>query len=353
MNETPHERVVAHVVDRVSGGVPVAVRTYIQNSPSGYSHVVISPWRDGAPSSVWSGLSAAHLAWDTSTVSRAVRGLRRVLRRHTFDVVHAHSSFPGAYVRMVSSRRRTRIVYTPHCFAFVRTDISAPQRAVFRLAERALRHRTGILAACGAGERREAERLGFRPERVLVVPNLASVPTRDGSRRARGLRVPNRVHIGMLGRWSEQKDPAAFIASAVALRRALPGMTVDATWIGDGQGTTPRPDGVEVTGWLDRAAVGERLDDLDVYVHSAAWEGFPIAILDAAAVGLPILTRRIDALPDLPAALTIDGGLADLADAVRSDRFDAWSSTNRSRWAEYLGPRDSDDQRRALAGAWG
>ena len=33
-------RVILHLVDRVTGGVPVAVRGYIENSPPGFRHIV-------------------------------------------------------------------------------------------------------------------------------------------------------------------------------------------------------------------------------------------------------------------------------------------------------------------------
>ncbi|MFX7785070.1 glycosyltransferase, partial [Acinetobacter baumannii] len=77
-------------------------------------------------------------------------------------------------------------------------------------------------------------------------------------------------------------------------RAALPAVTVAATWIGDGPSSAPR---VRVPGWAARDDVRAELAELDVYFHTAAWEGFPIAILDAAAMGLPILARRIPALP--------------------------------------------------------
>lgn len=343
----PAPRVVAHLVDRTTGGVPVAVRSYIRTSPPAYRHVIVSPPVAGGPAPVWAGVDAAHVAWDTSTPLRALRDLRGILRRGRFDVVHAHSSFPGAYARLLRPPRMTRVVYTPHCFAFARTDVPLVHRAVYRAIERTLAGRTTILAACGPGEHDEARGVGIPAPRVIVVPNLPSIADVD----APSPRAPRDgvLRLGMVGRWSPQKDPAYFVDRVASLRHALAGVDVRATWIGDGSAAP----GIRVTGWIGIDRVRRELDELDVYLHTAAWEGFPIAILDADAAGLPILARRIRALPDLPAALSLDEGADALVAAVREHRFAAWSVENRRGWRAYLGRRDARSQGDALARAWG
>ena len=96
----------------------------------------------------------------------------------------------------------------------------------------------------------------------------------------------------MLGRWAAQKDPDYFRARVQELRAAL-AEPVEARWIGSADGGAaaaghdePR---VHVTGWLPATEVAVQLRELDLYLHTAAWEGFPIALLDAHAVGAPIL----------------------------------------------------------------
>lgn len=342
----PAPRVVAHLVDRTTGGVPVAVCSYIRTSPPAYRHVIVSPPVAGGPAPVWAGVDAAHVAWDASTPVRALRDLRGILRRGRFDVVHAHSSFPGVYARLLRPAR-TRVVYTPHCFAFARTDVSFVHRSIYRAIERTLAGRTTVLAACGPGERDEALGVGITAHRVLVIPNLPSLV--DVHARPPRALPDGALRLGMLGRWSPQKDPAFFVDRVASLRHALADVDVQATWIGDGSAAP----GIRVTGWVGAGCVRRELDELDVYLHTAAWEGFPIAILDADAAGLPILARRIRALPDLPAALTLDEGEAALIAAVRERRFAAWSAENRRGWRAYLGHRDAYTQGDALARAWG
>jgi len=47
--------------------------------------------------------------------------------------------------------------------------------------------------------------------------------------------------------------------------------------------------GVEVTGWLPQEQVRSRLATATAYVQTSRWEGLPLAVLQAMAVGLPCL----------------------------------------------------------------
>ncbi|KQR86913.1 glycosyltransferase family 4 protein [Microbacterium sp. Leaf179] len=352
----PAPRRVLHLVDRVTGGVPVAVRTYVANSPAGVDHIIAAPFSDGAPAAVWEGTTASHREWDTASMCRAVLGLRHLLRTASFDVVHAHSTFPGAYLRLWGAPRRARVVYTPHCYAFVRTDVAPPVRAAFRAVETLLRGRATVVAACGPGESAEALGLGVAPERIVTVPNVSSLPDAAAPIAARRARTAaTSLRVGMLGRWAAQKDPDYFRARVQELRAAL-AAPVEARWIGSADGAAaaaghdePR---VHVTGWLPATEVGAQLRELDLYLHTAAWEGFPIALLDAHAVGAPILARAIPALPGLAPALTIEQGLGGFVDAVRAGRLGAWSAANHAAWSAYLGDRTARAQRVALERAW-
>lgn len=335
--------------------MPVAVRSYVENSSAHFVHVIASPFQDGRPAPVWTGLEVAHVEWDTRSPGRALTGARRILRSEHHDVLHAHSSFPGLYARLLRSPRTTHLVYTPHCFAFLRTDVPACVRATYRLAERMLASRTSVLAACGPGESVESQGIGIPPGRIVVVPNVSSLPAmRPPAPRATPV-GGGRLRVGMLGRWAPQKDPTFFRECVDVLARELPGIEVEGWWIGASDVPTDdreRNTRVRRTGWLTPPEVGDRLRDLDVYVHSAAWEGFPIALVDAQAAGLAILCRRIAAVPDLPRALSVEGGLSALAAAVRTGRFAAWSRDNRSGWEAYLGDRSAAAQRSALTEVW-
>lgn len=339
---------VLHVVDRIGGGVPVAVAGYIGNSPDGFRHSILAPFVDGRPAPVWDGVEAGFHDLGSGTLGRIVR-VRRAVRELAPGVVHAHSSFAGVYARLALPSGTPRRVYSPHCFAFERADVGPLRRRLFRAVESVLGRRTELLASCGDGERSLAEQLPSLRGRTDVVPNVASLPPAPPSP------AESRPLLAMAGRVSAQKDPA-FLARTVLRIRAA-GHDVDAVWLGDGDDRLAAELGrsrIEVSGWLDGEQLAARLSRATAYLHTAAWEGFPIAVLDAHARGVPILVRRIRAFQDAPAAVTIEEGLDGLIAALGSrEALTRWSTENRAAWAAVLADNTRERQTAALARVWG
>lgn len=337
--------VVAHVVDRLSGGVPVAVCDYIRNTPPGVDHVIVSPWADGAPSPIWDGVDATHVDLGASR-PRQLLGIRRALRDAAADVVHAHSSFPGVFARFARPRG-VRVVYSPHCFKFDDPGASRALRVVTRAAERLLARRTDVFAVLSGHEARLTVDLGSSA-RVARVPNASSLPLRE----ARVLPPGEPRRIGMVGRIAAQKDPGMMIALMREL--ASSPSPVEAVWIGGGDEEWQHrltEAGVRVTGWLPKERVVEELDALSLYVHTASYEGFPLSVLDAAARGIPVVARRIPSLDEVGLA-TFDDARSG-AEAIRrafDERGHAEALT--ARGERMLAQMNPGTQRDALDDVW-
>jgi glycosyltransferase involved in cell wall biosynthesis len=228
-----------------------------------------------------------------------IRTVRHWVRTLRPDLVHAHSTYAGVYVRLFARPPAGSMVYTPHAYPFERRDVPAIVRGTYWAVEAALSLGGGCVAAVGHREAELAARLPGR-QAVVHLPNIvrdlrprpSGAPGQTGSRG--GLR------LAMLGRISPQKGPE-FFRRAVQLSRAS-GLPLQWIWVGGGapgEEAALREAGALVTGWLPRQAALERLAAADVYVHTAAWEGFPVSVLEAAALDLPILARRIPALAAL------------------------------------------------------
>lgn len=341
---------ILHVVDRTSGGVPVAVQAYLRNSPANVRHTVVTPFVSGQPSAQWADTGCEIIDLGRGGIARSVR-LHRLIKQLRPTAVHAHSTFAGLYARLsVRSRPTRRVIYSPHCFAFERTDHGMLVRFVFRLAERALASNTALIAACSRTEAEIATNAfpGFRG-RVSHIPNVSSIMPGTASPWLGGP-----LRVGMVGRISAQKDPEKFEEIIASLQGHQP--ATSAIWLGDGAPVDRErlaSGGIDVSGWLTADDLRTELLALHVYFHSAAWEGFPIAVLDAHAARLPILVRRIPAFADVPEGLTFEGGLEQLLAALSSsDHFAAWAQENWTRWHEYLVENTAIGQREALKLVW-
>lgn len=280
---------VLHVVESLTG-VLSSVLAMVEVTPHLDHHLAVWPLRSHAD-------TGDHLdAFTTvTTLARepihAVGDLRQLVRRLHPDRLHAHSSYAGVLSRVVDPG--VDVVYSPHCFAFERRDASRAENAVARRVERALVRRTSVLVACSPHEAMLARELGHRD--VVTVPNRPLDPPDVRARFAEPLRVV------AAGRLCPQKDWRYLLRVKGYLEEVLGGR-VEWEWLGGGDPVAEdalRARDVHVTGWLPRKDVVKRLAEAQVFVHTAAWEGAPISILEAASVGLPIAARGIPTLVSL------------------------------------------------------
>jgi glycosyltransferase involved in cell wall biosynthesis len=288
---------VLHVVEALGSGIATALEDYVTSTPQ-HTHTVLAyrrPWAQ-------TGDQLERLATQVLPLPEGrlaqIRTVRRRVRELRPDLVHAHSTYAGLYVRLFARPTGAAPVYTPHAYPFERRDVPAPVRGLYWLAEAGLSLGGGCVAAVGPREAELAARLPGR-QAVVQLPNVV---------RGLGPRPPGAperaprdgLRLSMLGRISAQKGPD-FFRRAVQLSRAW-GLPLQWTWVGGGapgEEAALRDAGALVTGWLPRQAALERLAAADVYVHTAAWEGFPVSVLEAAALDLPIVARRIPALEAL------------------------------------------------------
>ena len=105
----------------------------------------------------------------------------------------------------------------------------------------------------------------------------------------------------MVGRICPAKDPAFFLDVAAHLGQW--DHEAELRWVGGGSDEDVdrlTSAGAVVSGWVEGTALSEELDSLSIYVHTSAYEGFPLSVLDAAARKVPIVARRIPALEGTP-----------------------------------------------------
>jgi glycosyltransferase involved in cell wall biosynthesis len=140
--------------------------------------------------------------------------------------------------------------------------------------------------------------------------------------------IAGRVRIMALGRLSPEKGFAVLL-QALALLRGR-GVEAELRIVGDGPTRSDLQrqiaeldlaDRVTLTGELSPAEVSRELAASDVFCMASFSEGLPISIMEAMAVGVPVVTTWIAGIPELArqgeTALTVPPADAEaLADAI-------------------------------------
>lgn len=198
---------------------------------------------------------------------------------------------------------------------------------------RLLRRADAIVAASHAVADDLVDRRDVDPARITIAHELVEVAAvrhavrgadRGSLRTALGA-GPSTVVVGSLGLPDWRKAPEHLLTAVWHLRRDRPDLDVRVAWIGGHAGS---PDGDRMQDEAARLGLGDRLHHVDHSADPARWlaaldvfvlpsreDAFPLAALEAAAAGLPIVsfasggvvelvddaTGRVVPYPDVPA----------------------------------------------------
>lgn len=241
---------------------------------------------------------------DLATVLR----LFRALRRERFDAVHAHGARAGWLLRLAALLAGYRqVVWSMHLL--IRDHVSrqaAWTRGIYAGIERFLNRRTDRIIAVSEDLRRGllASDPGLDPSRVITVPNGIEdpgrpapgaldrvLPGRNGSLVcvAVGKLQPEKGHdllIEAVGRMPETDRPSALIVGEGVERPALEA----------GIRRLGLESKVKLLGF--RPDVPALVAEADVYVMPSRFEGLPIALLEAMALGKAIVAAAVNGIPE-------------------------------------------------------
>lgn len=245
------------------------------------------------------------LGLDRRYVPRNWLMTRRALREADPDVVHTHLpasnwyALPAAYLGRIPAR----ISHLQNVYP----QWSAKARAL----DRATRACASVSVACSNLVRDFARDLGYRDEKLRVIPNgvdtvrFENLPDRVASRRKLGLpgRVPILISVASL---YEQKGHRYLLEAMTRVHREHPEAQLLLVGGAEQTRTEALQSTVESLGVGDavrflgkRRDVPELLAASDLFVMPSLWEGFPLALLEAGAAALPVVATPVGGVVDV------------------------------------------------------
>ncbi|MCA1711297.1 MAG: glycosyltransferase family 4 protein [Actinobacteria bacterium] len=242
--------------------------------------------------------------------ARVVPALTRLFRERRFDVVHTNSSKAGIVGRVAAHRAAVPAVHTVHGWPFhdrQRRTVSAFWKLLERRTASLARH----LIVVAEADRTKGLAAGIgRPEQYRVIRSgleLAAygvgTQIRDEVRAELGISRHARV-VGSVGRLSPQKDPLTLVRAAAQV--LLPRPDARLILVGDGPLSGQVEREVSALGIARqvvqtglRSDVPRLLNAMDVFALSSQWEGLPRTLLQATAVGVPVVATDADGVRDV------------------------------------------------------
>ncbi|WP_117233109.1 glycosyltransferase [Vibrio maerlii] len=289
---------VLHITESFGGGVQTALYSYVKSSRNErFEHHLLAKVRQADDTKQQSDQNFASETRSYNSLLGFFKECRQLVKTLDPDIIHLHSSFAGFLGRFLPKKNGVKVIYTPHCYAFERQDISPAKALVFKTLEKTLLSRIDIIAGCSQRECELALKLGAKHTTLLNNYVNLDIPS---YRVDMNNQTP--FIITVLGRVSKQKDPEFLIDMVQNLNGDIQDRGVRIRWIGGGDAELEqrlRDTGIEVTGMLPRDEVLTQLQQAHLYIHTAAWEGMPLTILEAAKVCLPMVLRKISSTQHL------------------------------------------------------
>lgn len=294
------ERVTARFLCHLAGtSRPVPVCTVTDRHDDGPAEEIA---RAGVPRH---DLGAVRLA-DPMALAR----LLRLLRRHRFDLVHAHGQDASILAAAATGLHSTPLVTTRHVLDEPRGTARERLRAILALA--AIGRSDAAVAVSRAVAERVREETALPTDRIRVIPNGIDLSRFHPGRGAR-VRAKVRSSLGAAvdaplilvpSVLREGKGHGVLLKALPGLRRRLPDIHVLFAGDGEMEGALRREARVrevhDIVGFLGfRDDVPELLAAADLVVLPSHSEALPTALLEAAAAGRPAVATRVGGTPEV------------------------------------------------------
>lgn len=232
------------------------------------------------------------------------------MKKERFDIVHTNSSKAGILGRLAARLANVPvIIHTAHGWAH-HNQMSKFRRGFYITLEKMAEKFTHkIIAVSDLNIKKAlADKIGNRSKYLTIRSGIDLTKfdrsAIDVEQEKRKLNIdPSDKVVGSIIRFSEQKAPADFIRMANEILKKNP--QVRFLLVGDGPLSEQIRNLITHYGISEkviltgiRKDIPELLAVMDVFALTSLWEGLPRVILQAMAMGLPVVATRVDGIPE-------------------------------------------------------
>ena len=242
---------------------------------------------------------------------RAVKEVKKIIKKEKPDIVYLHSSKAGAIGRLaLFFNLKTTILYNAHGWYF-NAKMSKKKKLLIVMIERILALRTDKIINISQSEYDSAIKYKIAGnKKMCVIENgidfnkfKDSNKYREETRKKYNIKKNEKV-IGVVGRLTEQKDPMTSIKAFELIYKN--NKNVKLMFVGDGELKEEVIDyanrhklekNVIVTEWVNE--VEKYIPAFDVAILPSKWEGFGLVLIEYMACDKPIVATNVGGIADI------------------------------------------------------
>jgi glycosyltransferase involved in cell wall biosynthesis len=293
---------VLHVAETIQGGVGTYLNQVVplQLTDFGAENVkVVAPTDHllqigNVPSGCVEGFSRPRRS--ARSLLAMAKAVRSVVKTFKPDLIHVHSTFGGAVVRLMYGWRvkRPRVIYCPHGWAF---DIypAGWKRTTVEWVERLLALLCDRIVAVSGREAEQGRRIGIASSKLRTILNALSPvsPPPEGPGWS-----DKRLKVLFIGRLDRQKGFDLVDAAVAGLEDRVCVRAAGSSIVGD-QTAAPTSTNIELLGWLTPGRIEAQLATCDMVVAPSRWEAFGLIALEGMRAGKPVVATHVGGLPEV------------------------------------------------------
>lgn len=244
---------------------------------------------------------------------RIVMRLIRLIRKHDIKVVDAQNIQSKFYASLAATLTNTALISTIHSWYKNEHGKTSVKGNVYTTLELATNWNLSLYITVSEKDRLALLRSGIKPSNIELIYNAVDIAEDSFLKTpARGwlqkrLRLPeNSLVCSSVGRLVSIKGYDVLINAAKLACRRIPNLV----WVIIGEGNVKknlenqiRAEGLNerviLAGQFEREDVLSAVKSSTLFVMPSRYEGTPIALLEAALVGCPILASAVGGIPEL------------------------------------------------------
>lgn len=234
---------------------------------------------------------------DIKAIAQAVQ----IIKKEKPTVIHCHSAKGGVIGRIAGYITGTPTFYTPHAFSFLSAK-SSLKRQLFLMLEKVTRLNANMLACSESEKQIGIKTVGYKEKRAFVWNN--AIPAID----EKEIKMPKELNddekfIISIGRPSYQKNPLLMVEIMKRIHERHPEIKFYLVGVGyyspmlnemkDKIHKLGLDDIIKMLPWLEHRETLGYLRKASVYLTTSLYEGLPIAVLEAMAMGKVIIASDV------------------------------------------------------------
>jgi glycosyltransferase involved in cell wall biosynthesis len=228
--------------------------------------------------------------------------VRKLLMEEQIDVVHAHGTRANSNVFWAARSLNLPVIYTVHAWSF-HDDQAAWIKKVRIWSEKYLTARMNVNISVSESNKQSGKKYINKFNSVVInngIDHTKFAPARayKNIRKELGL-CPEAIVVLFIARFTMHKQPLMLIRAFAEAVKQLPQLKL--LMVGDGDEKQKALQlvknlGIEKTVCFQafRNDVPDILASADIFVLPSLWEGLPIGLLEAMAMGKAVIGTRVD-----------------------------------------------------------